>query len=305
MRGAEFADLKAFVTVAEQGAFARAAEQLGVSPSALSQTIRGLETRLGVRLFNRTTRSISLTEAGSRLFVRVQPLFDQFDEAIEEVNQLRASPRGTLRIAAPQMALVHLLQPMLGVFQRDYPDVVLDLHSDESLGDIVANGFDAGIRLGKHIDQDMIAVRLGPDLRQIAVASPEYLDRQGTPRTPEDLREHRCINWRRAGQTSLYPWEFARDGNWFEVAVTGSLIVNDCAVALQAAVDGLGITVWTEEWMKPQIDSGKLVPLLREFSPPSRGFYLYHPSRTRMPASLEAFIHVVRQVALSGADVAA
>lgn len=302
MRGAEFADLKAFVTIAEQGAFARAADQLGVSPSALSQTIRGLETRLGVRLFNRTTRSVSLTEAGSRLFARVQPLFDQFDEAMDEVNQLRDTPRGTLRISAPQMALVHLLQPMLGVFQRDYPDVVLDLHSDESLGDIVANGFDAGIRLGKHIDNDMVAVRLGPDLRQIAVASPAYLEKNGTPQVPEDLREHRCINWRRAGQTSLYPWEFARDKNWFELQVTGSLIVNDCAVALQAAVDGLGITVWTEEWMKPLFDAGKLVPLLREFSPPSRGFYLYHPSRTRMPPSLEAFIYVVRQVAVSGEE---
>ncbi|PTR33911.1 LysR family transcriptional regulator [Luteibacter sp. OK325] len=302
MRGAEFADLKAFVTIAEQGAFGRAAEQLGVSPSALSQTIRGLETRLGVRLFNRTTRSVGLTEAGSRLFARVQPLFDQFDEAMDEVNDLRDTPRGTLRISAPQMALVHLLQPMLGVFQRDYPDVVLDLHSDESLGDIVANGFDAGIRLGKHIDHDMVAVRLGPDLRQIAIASPAYIEKNGMPQVPEDLREHRCINWRRAGQAGLYPWEFARDGKWFELQVTGSLIVNDCAVALQAAVDGLGVTVWTEEWMKPFFDAGKLVPLLKEFSPPSRGFYLYHPNRTRIPPSLEAFIHVVRQVAMGEDD---
>ncbi len=298
MRGNEFADMRAFVTVAEQGSFARAAEQLAVSPSALSQTIRTLEERLDVRLFNRTTRSVSLTEAGRQLLTRMQPLMQEFDAAFEEVTQLRGKPSGTLRICAPQMAIIHLLQPMLGVFQEQYPDIVLDLTSDESLGDIVARGFDAGIRLGEHVDQDMVAVRVGPDLRQIAVASPDYLEKNGVPQTPHDLQHHRCINWRRAGQASVYNWEFAKDGEWFDVSVKGTLIVNDCAVALQAAVDGLGITVWTEDWMASHLESGRLVPLLSEWSPFFPGFYLYHTSRTRMPATLRAFIDVVKRVSM-------
>ncbi|CAN7770739.1 LysR family transcriptional regulator [Caballeronia sp. LjRoot34] len=298
MRGSDFADVRAFVSVAEQGSFARAAGQMAVSPSALSQTIRGFEERLGVRLFNRTTRSTSLTEAGARLLARMQPLLAEFDAALEDAAEKKGKPSGTLRVCAPQMAIIHLLQPMLGVFQEEYPDVVLDLTSDESLGDIVARGFDAGIRLGEHVDQDMVAVRVGPDLRQIAVASPEYLEKHGVPQTPHDLHNHRCINWRRAGQTSVYNWEFAKDGQWFDVSVKGTLIVNDCAVALQAAIDGLGITVWTEDWMGPQLTSGRLVPLLQEWSPFFPGFYLYHPSRTRMPAALRAFIDVVKGVSM-------
>jgi DNA-binding transcriptional LysR family regulator len=312
MRGNEFADMRAFVTVAEQRTFARAAEHLAVSPSALSQTIRTLEGRLDVRLFNRTTRSVSLTEMGLQLFNRMQPLMQEFDAALEEVSQSRGKPSGTLRICAPQMAIIHLLQPMLGVFQEQYPDIVLDLTSDESLGDIVARGFDAGIRLGEHVDQDMVAVRVGPDLRQIAVASPEYIEKNGMPQTPHELQNHRCINWRRAGQASVYNWEFAKDGEWFDVSVKGTLIVNDCAVALQAAVDGLGITVWTEDWMKSHLESGRLVPLLNEWSPFFPGFYLYHTSRTRMPATLRAFIDVVKSVSMgdpaaahSSADIAA
>ncbi|REG51042.1 LysR family transcriptional regulator [Paraburkholderia sp. BL6669N2] len=302
MRGSDFADARAFVSVAEQGSFARAAGTLAVSPSALSQTIRGFEERLGVRLFNRTTRSTHLTDAGARLLLRMQPLLAEFDAALEEASGNR-KPSGTLRVCAPQMAIIHLLQPMLGIFQEQYPDVVLDLTSDESLGDIVARGFDAGIRLGEHVDQDMVAVRVGPDLRQIAIASPDYLQKHGVPQSPQDLHEHRCINWRRTGQTSVYNWEFARDGQWFDLSVKGTLIVNDCAVALQAALDGLGITVWTEDWMKPQLESGRLVPLLRDWSPPFPGFFLYHPSRTRMPSALRAFIDVVKSVSM-GADAA-
>ncbi|MGC7402890.1 LysR substrate-binding domain-containing protein [Pandoraea pneumonica] len=302
MRGSEFADIRAFVTVAEQGAFARAANALAVSPSALSQTIRSLEERLGVRLFNRTTRSISLTEAGNALFARMQPLLVEFSAALDEVNHYRDRPAGTLKVCAPQMAIIHLLRPMLGVFQEKYPDVVLDLTSDESLGDIVARGFDAGIRLGRHVDQDMVAVRVGPDLRQIAVASPEYLSKYGRPETPHDLHRHKCINWRRAGQTGVYSWEFAKDGQWFDINVTGTLIVNDCAVALQAALDGLGVTVWTEDWMKPHLQSGRLVPLLEAWSPLTPGFYLYHPSRVRMPAALRAFIDVAKSVSMEMAQ---
>lgn len=299
MRGSEFADLQAFVAVAEASSFSGAARSLGVSPSALSQTIRTLEDRLGVRLLNRTTRSVTRTEAGTRLLRRVAPLFADFDAAIEEVGDFRAKPAGTVRICAPQMAILHLVQPMLAGFGEAYPDIVLDLTSDDSVADIVARGFDAGIRLGEFVDRDMIAVGLGGPLRQIAVASPAYLATRPTPTTPSDLADHRCINWRRPGQSSVYSWEFARDGAWFEVAVKGALIVNDCAVALRAALDGLGVTVWTEEWLEDELSSGALVPLLGDWSPPKAGFQLYHPSRRRTPPALRAFIDFARRSAAS------
>lgn len=295
MRGSDFTDLKAFVAVAERGSFARAAEHLGVSPPTLSQTILGLEARLGVRLLNRTTRSVAVTDAGSRLMERLVPIFASLDDALEELDAFRDKPAGVLRICAAPMAVAHLIQPMLGAFQEAYPDIVLDLTSDERMDDIVARGFDAGIRLGEQVDKDMIAVRLGPDLRQIAVAAPSYLERHGVPRTPEDLRRHRCINWRRDGESGVYQWEFAKDGVWFTVPVKGGLIVNDCAVALQAAIDGLGVTVWTEPWMRVHLDAGRLVPLLEDWSPPFPGFHLFHPSRRQVPAKLRAFIDVIRR----------
>lgn len=304
MRGSEFADLQAFVAVAEASSFSRAAESLGVSPSALSQTIRTLEGRLDVRLLNRTTRSVTRTEAGTRLLHRLAPLFAEFDSAIEEVNDFRGKPAGTVRICAPQMAILHLVQPMLAGFGEAYPDIVLDLTSDDSVADIVARGFDAGIRLGELVDQDMIAVKLGPPLRQIAVASPAYLASHPAPETPGDLARHRCINWRRPGQMSVYTWPFAKDGVQLEVAVKGALIVNDCAVALRAAVDGLGVTVWTEEWVQPELSSGALVRLLDDWSPPNAGLHLFHPSRRQTPAALRAFIDFARHEAGAAGRIA-
>lgn len=295
MRGAEFAELKAFSAAAELLSFSRGAEQLGISASALSQTIRTLENRLGVRLLNRTTRTVALTEAGSRLYARVVPLFASFEEAISEINEARDAPTGTLRLCAPQMAILHILQPMLAGFQQRYPDVVLDITSDDSVEDIVGRGFDAGIRLGTLIEKDMIAVRISEPLRQIAVASPEYLESQGSPAAPTDLLHHRCINWRRPGRMGVYSWKFARGNEKLDMVVTGTLIVNDCAVALQSAVDGLGITVWIEDWMTDQLSSGRLVPLLQDWAPPASSFYLYHPSHVHVPAPLRAFITALTQ----------
>jgi DNA-binding transcriptional LysR family regulator len=295
MRGAEFAELKAFAAVASRLSFSRAAEQMGMSPSALSQTIRGLEERLGVRLLNRTTRTVALTEAGSRLHARIMPLFDAFTEALDEINEARDKPAGTLRLCAPQMAILHVLQPMLPRFQEEYPDIVLDITSDDSFGDIVSRGFDAGIRLGSFIEQDMIAVRISDPVRQIAVASPAYVEKRGVPETPADLLRHQCINWRRPGRLDVYSWQFKKDEQSFDMVVKGSLIVNDCAVALQSAIDGLGITVWTEEWMECELESGRLVRLLDDWSPPLSAFYLYHPSRVQMPATLRAFIDMTRR----------
>jgi DNA-binding transcriptional LysR family regulator len=294
VRGSEFADLKAFAAIAEQGNFTRAARKIGVSPSALSQTIRDLEARLGVRLFNRTTRSVAPTEAGKRLLARIRPLFLEFDNALDEVGNLRDTPAGTLRICADPMAMTHLVQPILPHFQTLYPDIALDLSGDDTVDDIFARGFDAGIQLLEHIDKDLVAVRVGPDLREIAIAAPSYLAKHGRPETPHDLQHHVCINWRQPGGAGPYRWRFARDGESFSIAVNSSLLVDDCAVVLQAALDGLGITVWMEDWMRPELEAGRLVPLLQEWSPTFPGFHLYHPSRRQIPATLRAFIAVLR-----------
>ena len=303
MRGSEFAELKAFATVAERLNFSRAAEQLALSPSALSQTIRSLEARLGVRLLNRTTRTVALTEAGSRLYERVLPLFIGFDEAIDRTIEERDTPAGTVRLCAPQMAILHLLQPMLSGFQERYPDIVLDITSDDSVDDIVERGFDAGIRLGQLIEQDMIAVRISVPLKQVAIASPRYLEQHGEPLTPQDLLGHRCINWRRPGRADVYSWPFGSGDQTMNLTVNGTLIVNDCAVALRSAIDGLGITVWVREWIDEEVRSGLLKPLLEAWSPPSSAFYLYHPGARHVPAALRAFIDYLRSDAGGGPDV--
>jgi DNA-binding transcriptional LysR family regulator len=295
MRGSEFADLQAFAAIARHGHFARAAAELGVSPSALSQTMRHLEERLGVRLLHRTTRSVALTEAGARLLERLVPVFEGLDAALEGLNAFRERPTGTLRLTAPRSATAHFLQPLFVRFHEKYPDVVLDITVDDAVVDIVAAGFDAGLRLGERLEQDMVAVKLGGPLRQLAVASPGYLARHGTPRTPEELLNHTCINWRQSGSLAVYPWEFARDGKWFEVAVKGPLILNDRRLAIDAAMEGLGIAFWSESFMKRFIDEGRLVPMLEEWSPPFPGFYLHYPSGRQIPAALRALIDMLKE----------
>ncbi|MBV6754442.1 LysR family transcriptional regulator [Pseudomonas chlororaphis] len=295
MRDQEFANLKAFFAVAQARNFSRAAQSLGVSASALSQTIKGLEERLGVRLLNRTTRSVSTTEAGARLFERLRSVFADLESALEALNEYRDTPIGTLRISAPQVAMLHFIQPILPSFQAAYPDIQLELTTDDSTTDIVAQGHDAAIRLGEFIEQDMVALRLSEPLTQIAVASPKYLQLRGRPQTPVELLQHSCVNWRRAGESGLYKWRFFNNGTPFELSVKGSLVVSDCAVALQSAVDGLGITVWIREWLKTELDSGALVPLLEEWSTPFPSFYLYYPSNRQMSSALQVFIAALRQ----------
>lgn len=294
MRGAEFASLKAFFAVAQERNFSRAAQSLGVSPSALSQTIKALEEGLGVRLLNRTTRSVSTTAAGGRLFDRLEVIFSDLDGALEELNQHRDTPTGRLRISAPQVAMLHFIQPILPAFQLAYPNIELELTTDDSTADIVAQGFDAAIRLGEFIEQDMIALKLSDPLTQVAVASPKYLKQRGIPEAPIELLQHSCVNWRRSGEAGLYKWRFLNGDTPFELSVKGSLVVSDCAVALQSAVDGLGITVWIREWIKAELDSGKLVPLLEQWSTPFPSFYLYYPSNKQMSSALQAFISALR-----------
>jgi DNA-binding transcriptional LysR family regulator len=294
MRGSEFAELRAFVAVAEQGNFARAAAELRISASTLSQTIRELEERLGVRLLNRTTRSVSITEAGQRLLSRFKPAMEEMQAAVADARNLRDRPAGTVRLQASRSASAVLVEPRLGRFFETYPDIILDLTIDDAITNIVAAGFDVSIRIGELLEQDMVAVKIGEDIRQLAVASPEYIARHGAPRVPADLHEHRCINWRWPGRGGLYNWEFAENGRWFSVAVNGPLIVSHRDAALSAALQGVGIAFWGEYAVRPSIEAGKLVPLLEEFSPAFPGWHLCYPKQRHTSAPVRALVDFFR-----------
>ena len=294
MRGHDFADLKAFAAVAEAASFSRAAGHLGVSPSALSQTLRGLEERLGVRLLNRTTRSVTPTEAGERLLDRLRPLLAEFDLALQEVNRFRDTPAGRLRLNMSRLAATHFVRPALGRFHGTHPDVELEVVVDDTMTDIVAGRFDAGIRLGETLERDMAAVPLTGDLELMAVATPGYFAAHGVPEVPADLHRHRCIRYRRPGGGDLYRWEFEREGRAFDLAVDGPLVVNDSDLALEAALDGVGIAYALDWQARPHVDAGRLQRVLQGWSPRFPGFYLYHPGRRQMPPALRAFIDVLR-----------
>jgi DNA-binding transcriptional LysR family regulator len=293
----DFGQLRAFVTVGETLSFSRAAEVLGVSPSALSQMVRGFEERVGVRLFNRTTRSVSLTDAGEQLFQRARPAVVELGEAVGQARRQGERPAGTVRVVSFHSAAELYLRPMLVGFHAAYPDVVLDITLDDAVSDFVGGGFDVALRLGEVIEKDMIAVRLGPDLRQIAVASPDYLARNGAPATPRDLVDHRCIRWRWPGTNTPYNWEFWQDGDWFEVAVSGPLIVSDKTLALAAALDGVGIAFAVDHHVERHIAEGRLVPLLEAWSAPFPGLFLGYPRQRQMAPALRAFIDHVRAAA--------
>lgn len=293
----DFGQLRAFVTVGETLSFSRAAETLGVSPSALSQLVRSFEERVGVRLFNRTTRSVSLTDAGQQLFLRVRPAVAELGAAVGQARRQGERPAGTVRVMAFHSAAELYLRPILASFHAAYPEVVLDITLDDAVSDFVGGGFDAALRLGEVIEKDMIAVRLGPDLRQIAVASPDYLARHGTPATPRDLVDHACIRWRWPGTTTPYNWEFWQDGDWFEVAVDGPLIVNTKALALAAALDGVGVAFAVDLTVERHIAEGRLVPLLEAWSAPFPGLFLGYPRQRQMAPALRAFIDHVRSAA--------
>ena len=294
----DFTQLRAFVAVADALSFSRAARKLGVSPSALSQTVRALEERVGVSLLNRTTRSVSLTEAGAELFDRVKPAVEDLSQALIETRKRRADMAGSVRMHCFRAAADLYLRPILRTFNDAYPHVVLDVTLDDAVVDVVAEGFDVAIRLGEVIDKDLIAVKLGPDLRQIAVASPDYLARHGAPGHPRDLLSHRCIRWRWPGQATPYRWEFMENGRWFEVAVEGPLISNLKEIGVQAAIDGLGIAFASQHLIEGPIADGRLVPLLEAWSAPFPGYYLCYPAQRRMAPPLRALIDAVRRGAV-------
>jgi DNA-binding transcriptional LysR family regulator len=291
MRGSDFAELKAFAAVVERASFARAAEHLGLSPSALSQTIRQLEARLNTRLLNRTTRSVAPTVTGTQLYGRIAPLFREMADAVDEASAAGGQTRGALRINTLGMAARQVIAPRLGRFHRMHPDVALDIVVDDALSDIVAGRFDAGIRVGGRLEKDMIAVRLTPDVKMVAVASQDYLARRGTPRTPADLHGHACINWRLQVDGRAYRWEFEKKGKRIEVPVEGPLVTNDSEIGVAAALQGLGIAYAFERTtVDEHLHRGQLVQVLGDWSITRPGLFLYHPSRRHVPPALRAFI---------------
>ena len=287
--------LAVFALVAEERNFRAAADRLGVTRSAVSQTIRRLEEMLGTALVRRTTRSVSLTEAGERLYAEVTPAITDMHTAFEAAGSLGSRPRGLLRLAVSSIAERFLSGPLLTAFAEVNPEIELDITVTDEEFDIVAHEYDAGVRLGEVIEQDMIAVPVSGDQRQLAVCAPAYLERSGAPSHPRELAAHRCIGWRRAPGIAPFRWEFAEQGKEFTVAVSPEITTNDMALMIKLAVAGAGITFGMEESFRPWVDRGELVPLLEKFCPPFAGFYLYYPSRRNIAPKLRALIDHVRR----------
>jgi DNA-binding transcriptional LysR family regulator len=293
MRAPELAEMNAFVAVAERRSFAKAAVQLDISRSRLSETIRGLEDRLGVRLLNRTTRSVAPTAAGERLLARLRPLLADFDAALDSINALRHKPAGLLRLTVPPPVASFMLAPLLARFLAEYPAIDLEISADAALTDIVAGRFDAGMRAGERVERDMIAVRIGAEIRSVVVAGPDYLARHPRPTTPRDLETHNCIRFR-FPSGSILPWQFEKEGKQVEVAVEGRLTVNDPELAIRAALDGGGVLYTGLGYAAPEIEAGRLVPLLEDWRTPSAAIFLYYPSRRQVPVPLQVFMAYLR-----------
>ncbi len=289
-----FNDLLAFRIVATERSFTRAAAQMGVSTSAVSHAVRGLEERLGIRLLHRTTRNVVPTQAGERLLQGVGTLFDGLEAELASLSELRDRPSGMIRITTSAHAARTLLEPALIPLLTSYPDLKVELSADSGFVDIVAERFDAGVRLGETVAQDMIAVRIGPDMRMAAAASPAYLARHGAPSTPHDLSHHNCINLRFPTYGGLYAWEFEKDGRALNVRVEGQMTVNDTSLALQAAMDGLGIAYITDDQVLPLIADGRLVRVLEDWCPPFPGYHLYYPSRRQHSSGFAVLIEALR-----------
>ena len=294
MRGGDLDDLAAFAAVAETASFTRAAAGLGLSPSALSHRIKALEARLGVRLLARTTRSVAATEAGERLLRTLRPAFADIGAELAALHGLRDRVAGTVRITTFKHAATSVVWPRLPAFLAAHPDVRVELTVDEGLTDIVAARYDAGIRFGENVARDMIAVRVGPDLRSAVVASPDYLARHGVPREPQDLAAHRCIAYRFATSGRLYAWEFEKDGRSLQVKVDGPLILNDSELMRAAVLAGQGLVYVFRDHAAEDVAAGRLVEVLADWSTQAPGYSLYRPSRRQTPPALAALIEALR-----------
>jgi DNA-binding transcriptional LysR family regulator len=287
-------DLLAFAAVARERSFTRAAAILAMSPSALSHAMRGLEERLGVRLLARTTRSVSPTEAGERLLQSLSPAFADIESGLAALAEWRDNPSGTVRITTFAYAAKMVLLPELPAFLLGNPDVRVEVNIDDGLTDIVAAGFDAGIRLGETVEKDMIAVRLGPDLRTVVVGTPSYFERIAPPQTPYDLDRHGCIGYRLTTSGGLLPWEFEKDGKDIKIRTSGPLVANDGDLPAAAVRAGAGLGYIMEHDVADEIASGTLVQVLADWCPTFPGFHLYHPSRRQSPHALRALIAALR-----------
>jgi DNA-binding transcriptional LysR family regulator len=294
MARADLADLSAFVAVATERSFTRAAARLGVSQSALSHRLRALEERLGVRLLTRTTRSVSSTEAGEQLLRTLAPRLEEIDAELEALGRFRGKPSGNIRINTSEHAAQTILWPALAKLLPDYPDIKVEIFVESGLVDIVAERFDAGVRLGEQVARDMIAVRIGPDLRMAAVAAPAYLDRRGRPSTPHDLAAHDCINLRLATLGGLYAWEFEKDGRRLNVRVDGRLTFNKPDQILQAAEAGYGLAFLPDDHVADALGQGRLVRVLEDWCPPFAGYHLYYPSRRQQSPALAVLVDALK-----------
>jgi DNA-binding transcriptional LysR family regulator len=294
MRGSELGDLVAFVAVAEERSFTRAAAKLGVSQSAVSYTVRRLETRLGLRLLNRTTRSVAPTEGGERLLRTLGPAFDQIDTELAALGDLREKPAGMIRVTANDHAANTILWPTISRLLPKYPDVKVEIDVDYGLTDIVAARYDAGVRLGEQVAKDMIAVRIGPDLRLAIVAAPSYFARRSAPKSPQDLVNHNCINFRQPSAGGLYGWEFEKRGREVRVRVEGQLVFNGVYQARNAARGGFGLACILEDAVLEDIAEGRLTRVLADWCPPFSGYHLYYPGRRQLSPAFALLVEALR-----------
>jgi DNA-binding transcriptional LysR family regulator len=291
----EISGLLAFLSVADNRSFRAASEQLGVTSSAVSQAVKQIEEHLGVQLLQRTTRSVGLTEVGAYLHRSLTPTFAQLRATLASVGELKGKPSGTLRLSVSSVAESFLSEGTLAQFLAEYPDIKLDVCIDDSTSDIVREGFDAGVRLGEVVDKDMVAVSVSAPQRQVVVAAPAYLERQGTPKHPRELHGHSCIGWRHYGSPAPYRWEFSKGGKDFEVTIDARVNTNDMGLMVRLARGGVGLTIGLEESFRPYLERGELVTVLDPFCPLFPGFFLYYPSRSRMSPKLKALSDFLRR----------
>jgi DNA-binding transcriptional LysR family regulator len=294
MRRGELGDLAAFLAVAEEHSFTRAAAKLGTSQSALSHTVRRLESRLGLRLLARTTRNVATTDAGDRLIETLRPALAEIDGRLTALTELREKPAGTIRLTAGEHAAESILLPALARLLPHYPDIKVEVSVDLSLTDIVTERFDAGIRLGEQVAKDMIAVPVGPEMRMAVVGSPAYFARHPAPKTPQQLAEHSCINLRLPTRGGLYAWEFEKAGRVLNVRVEGQLVFNTAAMIRQAALAGSGLACVLEDSVQAEIDDGRLVRVLGDWCPPFAGYHLYYPSRRQQSPAFALLVDALR-----------
>lgn len=294
MRRDNVNDLLAFVAVAQDRSFTKAAKKLGVSQSALSHTVRGLEARLGLRLLARTTRSVSPTEAGERLLRTVGPCFEEIEAELSALSEFRDQPAGTIRITATENVANNILLPKLAKFLPQYPDIKVEIAVDYGLTDIVAQRYDAGVRWGEQVAKDMIAVRIGPDMSMAVVGAPSYLEKRPLPKNPQDLTEHDCINLRLPSHGGVYALEFAKGGRELKVRVEGQLVLNAAGQILNAALLGLGLAYLPQDMAQPYIDNGLLKRVLEDWCPTSSGYHLYYPSRRQHSRAFALLVDALR-----------